>query len=180
MRFFPPFLCFFSFRFPLPPGHTLSEKRKVFSENLDCFRKTVDFCEKIAYNNNSLLCRCRLAVWRQLPKLIPASSTLVTCSINRQVSTRGLSILLIYTKYLYCAKSWQWSIDKQKIYTIIRSRLQAKSIKSGVLWDYYYARIEIVIELPINNGRVQRIKTGWSLLPKGEIKMATPFSGFAN
>ena len=24
--------------------------------------------------------RCRLAVWRQLPKLLPASSTLVTCS----------------------------------------------------------------------------------------------------
>ena len=24
--------------------------------------------------------RCRLAVWRQLPKLFPASSTLVTCS----------------------------------------------------------------------------------------------------
>lgn len=44
----------------------------------------------------------------------------------------------------------------------------------------YYARIEIVIELPINYGRVQRIKTGWSLLSKGEIKMATPFSGFAN
>ena len=44
----------------------------------------------------------------------------------------------------------------------------------------YYARIEIVIELPSNNGGVQRIKTGWSLLPKGEIKMATPFSGFAN
>ena len=26
-------------------------------------------------------------------------------------------------------KRWQWSIDKQKIYAIIRSRLQAKSIK---------------------------------------------------
>ena len=86
---FPPFLCFFSFRFPLPPGHTLSEKRKVFSENIDCFRKTVDFCEKIAYNNNSLLCRCRLAVWRQLPKLIPASSTLVTCSIFRRTFQRS-------------------------------------------------------------------------------------------
>lgn len=44
----------------------------------------------------------------------------------------------------------------------------------------YYARIEIVIELPSNNGGIQRIKTGWGLLPKGEIKMATPFSGFAN
>ena len=29
---------------------------------------------------NSALCRRRLAVWRQLPKLFPASSTLVACS----------------------------------------------------------------------------------------------------
>ena len=108
--------------------------------------------------------RCRLAVWRQLPKLIPAGSTPVTCSINRQVSTRGLSILLIYTKYLYCAKSWQWSIEKQKIYAIIRSRLQAKSIKP---WGIMGLLNEIAERL-------------WSLLPKGEIKMATPFSGFAN
>lgn len=38
---------------------------------------------------------------------------------------------------------------------------------------------EIAKPMP-NNGGIQRIKTGWSLLPKGEIKMATPFSGFAN
>ncbi len=31
----------------------------------------------------TLECRCRLAVWRQLPKLIPASSTLVTCSTKK-------------------------------------------------------------------------------------------------
>ena len=44
----------------------------------------------------------------------------------------------------------------------------------------YYARIEIVVELPVGNGKMQQIKTGWSLLPKGKIKLATPFSGFVN
>ena len=31
-----------------------------------------------------------------------------------------------YANYLYQAKKWQWSIDKEKMYVIIRSRLQAK------------------------------------------------------
>ena len=35
-----------------------------------------------------LKCRCRLAVWRQLPKLFPASSTLVTCSKKRNAPKR--------------------------------------------------------------------------------------------
>ncbi len=41
-----------------------------------------------------------------------------------------------------------------------------------------YPRIEIVIELKTKNQKKLQIKTGWSLLPKGEIKMSTPFSGF--
>ena len=35
--------------------------------------------------------RCRLAVWRQLPKLLPASSTLVTCSKKTNVPTGRFS-----------------------------------------------------------------------------------------
>lgn len=42
----------------------------------------------------------------------------------------------------------------------------------------YYTRIEIVIELHTQDGTIQRIKTGWSLLPKGELKLSTPFTGF--
>ena len=80
-------------------------------------------------------CRCRLAVWRQLPKLLPASSTLVTCSKNRQTS-QGVCRFYLSMQIAYITqKRWQWSIDKQKIYAIIRSRLQAKQIKK---WGYYW------------------------------------------
>lgn len=44
----------------------------------------------------------------------------------------------------------------------------------------YYPRIEIVIELPTKNGGKQKIKTGWVLLPQGEIRLSTPFTGFVN
>ncbi len=45
--------------------------------------------------------------------------------------------------------------------------------------DDYSARIEIVIDIPTKDGRVLSIKSGWSLTQKGEIKLTTPFSGFA-
>ena len=47
--------------------------------------KSVDIFKKMVYNEYTKIekCRCRLAVWRQLPKLFPASSTLVTCSKKR-------------------------------------------------------------------------------------------------
>jgi hypothetical protein len=43
-----------------------------------------------------------------------------------------------------------------------------------------YGRIEIVIDLTTKDGGILKIKTGWSLYPKGEIKLSTPFSGFKN
>lgn len=43
-------------------------------------------------------CRCRLAVWRQLPKLIPASSTLVTCSNNKEVLKLESLFCFLYKK----------------------------------------------------------------------------------
>lgn len=44
----------------------------------------------------------------------------------------------------------------------------------------YYAKIELTIELSVKNGKIQKIKTGWILYPKGEIKLSTPFTGFSN
>ena len=44
----------------------------------------------------------------------------------------------------------------------------------------YSARIEIVIDINTKDGRTLSIKSGWSLSPKGEINLTTPFSGFAN
>ena len=61
------------------------------------FFEAVKFFHKIEESDEKVLtifvemdiinttCRCRLAVWRQLPKLFPASSTLVTCSKKKDV-----------------------------------------------------------------------------------------------
>ena len=70
-----PFFVFVSF------SETEGEKTGIFREKVFAYPgKSVDNGRKISYNNDTEFCRCRLAVWRQLPKLIPASSTLVTCS----------------------------------------------------------------------------------------------------
>ena len=37
----------------------------------------------------NMICRCRLAVWRQLPKLISAGPTPVTCSKKKLLSFDG-------------------------------------------------------------------------------------------
>ena len=104
-----------------------------------------------------------------------------TCDINK------------FTGYLFSDKyddgkkelfeSWGYTIKDseylQQLYVsqAIQKYCDGEYVYKGV---EYYARIEIVVELPSNNGRVQRIKTGWSLLPQGKIKLATPFSGFVN
>ena len=80
-------------------------------------------------------------------------------------------------------ESWGYTIEDseylQQLYIsqAIEKYCNGEYVYKGV---EYYARIEIVIELPSNNRGIQQIKTGWSLLPKGEIKLATPFSGFIN
>ncbi len=123
-------------------------------------------------------CRCRL---EKIAKPIPYITANATCDIRK------------FTEYVFSDKyddgkkelfeSWGHTIKDseylQQLYVsqAIQKYCNGEYVYKGV---EYYVRIEIVIELPINNGGVQRIKTGWSLLPKGEIKMATPFSGFAN
>ncbi len=43
----------------------------------------------------------------------------------------------------------------------------------------YFARIEIVIDIPTATGTTKSVKTGWSLQADGKIILATPFSGWA-
>ena len=125
-----------------------------------------------------LNCRCRL---RKIAKPIPNITAKATCDIRK------------FTEYIFDENK---NKGKKKLfeslgYTIEDSEYLQQLYISQAIEKYcngeyvykgveYYARIEIVIELPSNHGGIQRIKTGWSLLPKGEIKMATPFSGFAN
>ena len=123
-------------------------------------------------------CQCRL---EKIAKPIPYITANATYDIRK------------FTGYIFSDKyddgkkelfeSWGYTIeDSGYLQQLYVSQALQKYCDGGYVFKgvEYYARIEIVIELPSNNGGVQRIKTGWSLLPKGEIKMATPFSGFAN
>ncbi len=70
------------------PQSEVERIAQVFQVLAKTKQKTVDKGREKRYNknaeNNQRLCRCRLAVWRQLPKLFPASSTPVTCSKNKE------------------------------------------------------------------------------------------------
>ena len=92
-KIFAPVFCLFALVSTLPApffvfvsfSETEGEKTEIFREKVFAYPgKSVDNGRKISYNNNTEFCRCRLAVWRQLPKLIPASSTLVTCSKDKR------------------------------------------------------------------------------------------------
>ena len=63
-----------------PPVIKNSNFAKLSALSLCFFRQSMLYCW-------GKLCRCRLAVWRQLPKLISAGPTPVTCS--RQKSALG-------------------------------------------------------------------------------------------
>ena len=116
----------------------------------------------------------------KIAKPIPNITANATCNIEK------------FTKYVFdetnnkgkkaIFESWGYTIEDSEylqqfyISQAIQKYCNGEYVYKGV---EYYARIEILIELPSNKG-VQRIKTGWTLLKNGEIKLATPFSGFAN
>ena len=58
-----------------------------------------------------MICRCRLAVWRQLPKLFPASSTLVTCSKKK---THPSWVLFFLEDKAFTDESRGWSREWER------------------------------------------------------------------
>ena len=123
-------------------------------------------------------CRCQP---KKIGKPIPYITANATCDIRK------------FTEYVFDEKkskgkkelfeSWGYTIEDSGY---LQQRYISQAIQKYCNGEYvykgveYYARIEIVIKLPVGNGKMQQIKTGWSLLSKGEIKLATPFSGFVN
>ncbi len=71
--------------------------------------------------NENIICRCRLAVWRQLPKLISAGPTPVTCStsINGQSKVRLFLISTQYKLPLYIEKLKNMCYHKYIIFIYI-------------------------------------------------------------
>lgn len=122
-------------------------------------------------------CKCRL---KKIAKPIPNITAKANCDIRK------------FTEYVFSDKyddgkkelfeNWGYSIQDsaylQYLYTseAIQKYCDGEYIFRGT--NQFCPLIEITLELPLKNGKSQSIKTGWILLPKGEIKLATPFSGF--
>lgn len=120
-------------------------------------------------------CQCRL---EKITK--PNITANTTCDIRK------------FTEYVFdeekskgkkeLFESWGYTIEDSKY---LQQLYISQAIQKYCNGDYIfkgagkeYGRIEIVIDLPIKNGQVLKIKTGWSLYPQGEIRNSTPFSGF--
>ena len=122
-------------------------------------------------------CQCRL---KKITKPIPYITANTTCDIRK------------FTEYVFdeekskgkkdLFESWGYTIEDSGY---LQQLCISQAIQKYCNGDYIfkgagkeYGRIEIVIDLPIKNGQVLKIKTGWSLYPQGEIRNSTPFSGF--
>ncbi len=123
-------------------------------------------------------CQCKL---NKISKPIPNVTATATCNISK------------FTEYVFheTKNKGKKAIFESLGYTIddseyLQNIFTSQAVQKYCNGDYVYkgtndysARIEIVIDLPTKDGRTLRIKSGWSLQQKGEIKLATPFSGFA-
>lgn len=124
-------------------------------------------------------CQCR---FKKIAKPIPYITAKATYDIRK------------FTEYVFSDKyddgkrelfeRWGYTIKNseylQQLYVsqAMQKYCDGDYVFKGVVRNY--TRVEIVIALPVGNGQTRKIKTGWILLPKGEIKLSTPFTGFEN
>ena len=124
-------------------------------------------------------CQCRL---EKIENPIPNITANANCDIRK------------FTDYIFSDKydddkkdlfeNWGYTIaDSAYLQQLFVSQTLQKYCKGDYIYKgagKFYAHIEIVIEVPAKSGKSYRVKTGWAVLPKGEIKLTTPFSGFSN
>lgn len=96
-----------------------------------------------------------------------------------------------FTEYIFVPENskGKFKIFENWGFTIKDSEFLLREIKKQALekyckGEYKYKgrgyrnpRIEIIIDIKNKFGVVQHIKTGWNLLPNGELKLSTPYSG---
>ncbi len=124
-------------------------------------------------------CRCKL---NKISKPIPNVTAKAFCDIRK------------FTEYVFheTKNKGKKAIFESLGYTIndseyLQNIFTSQAVQKYCNGDYVYkgtndysARIEIVIDINTKDGRTLHIKSGWSLSPKGEINLTTPFSGFTN
>ena len=126
-----------------------------------------------------IYCQCHL---KKIAKPIPNITAKAVCDIRK------------FTEYIFNPKhndgkkelfeSWGYNINDsyylQQLYTFqaLQKYCNGEYIYKGT--NNFVAKIEIKIEIETKDGNYLKIKSGWSLLPNGKIKLSTPFSGFSN
>lgn len=123
-------------------------------------------------------CRCLL---KKIDKPIPYKTANADCDVRK------------FSEYIFAesqsngkkALFENWGYSK-KDSELLKDFFISQALKKYCAGDYKFsgtndfcAKIEIIIELPVKNGKIRSIKSGWCLLKNGELKLSTPFSGFA-
>ena len=121
-------------------------------------------------------CRCRL---HKIAKPIPYITARATCDIRK------------FTGYIFdeeknkgkkqLFENWGYTIDDSEY---LQQLYISQAIQKYCGGEYQYAGVndyvaKISIEIVLTNqaGREQKVNTIWKLKPKGEIELATPYSG---
>lgn len=124
-------------------------------------------------------CQCRL---KKIEKPIPNVTAQASCDIRK------------FTEYIFNQKqnngkkdlfeSWGYSIRDSEY---LKQQYISQALQKYCNGEYQYkgtngfiVKIEIEIEIKSKSGKLFILKSGWSLLPNGVIKLVTPFSGFSN
>ena len=106
---------------------------KLFRGSVHCHR--VQHGTTVTTGVFNLICRCRLAVWRQLPKLISAGPTPVTCSTWRRAF--GAFLLIIRRRTRRVRASVAMLCQRQTPVTCSNFK------KLRNLRDFYFLRLKI-------------------------------------
>ncbi len=146
-------------------------------DNCDKFNECYFIVKQMPEYPQHIKCQCTL---KKIDKPIPNITAKATCDIRKfteyvfhETKNKGKKALF---------ESWGYTVDDSEY---LQNLFTSQAIQKYCNGDYIYkgtndysVRIEIVIDISTKDGRTLRIKSGWSLRSKGQINLATPFSGY--
>ena len=123
------------------------------------------------------MCRCDI---KKIERPIPGVTAKATCDVRK------------FTEYVFSDKYIDgkkelfegWGYDRTDS-EYLRDLYTTQAVQKYCNGEYefkgtngFVAKIEIVLDIETPVMGLIHIKTGWALLPHGEIKLTTPFSGY--
>lgn len=121
-------------------------------------------------------CKCQII---QIDNPIPNVTAFAECDINKFAGYVFSDKYKDGKKEIF--ESWGYSILDSKF---LQEEFKKQALEKYCKGEYKFkgigyrcVKIEIIIELRANNGKIQRIKTGWVVESNGLIRLSTPNSG---